>query len=82
MYQNGLNHELLVEIFDRMVEEVAPEMDRNLRRWGESKALYENNVPWQRGLMGQYRDDRFQVFIQAYSEADDATMAEMFPPRG
>ena len=82
MYQNGFRHELLVEIFDRMVAELAPEMDRNLSRWGESKALYENNVAWQRDMMGQYRDDRFQVFIQAYSEADDATMAELFPPRG
>ena len=82
MYQNGLNHELLVEIFDRMVEEVAPEMDRNLRRWGESKSAYENNVPWQRGLMGQRRDDRYLEFIQAYAEVDDATMAELFPPRG
>ena len=82
MYQNGLRHELLVEIFDRMVAELEPEMDRNLSRWGESKALYENNVPWQRDMMGQRRDDRFLDFIQAYSEADDATMAELFPPRG
>ena len=65
-----------------MVEEVAPEMDRNLRRWGESKSAYENNVPWQRGLMGQRRDDRYLEFIQAYAEVDDATMAELFPPRG
>ena len=81
LYENGLRHELLVEIFDRMVEELAPEMPRNLERWGESPSLYENNVEWQRRMMGQYRDDRFQVFIQAYSEASDAEMEELFPPR-
>ena len=82
MYRNGLDHELLIEIFDRMVAELAPEMDRNLSRWGESKVAYENSVSWQRGLFGQRRDDGFKRFIQAYAEADDATMAELFPPRG
>ncbi len=82
LYRNGLRHELLVEIFDRMVAELAPEMDRNLARWGESPAIYDKNVEWQRNMFVQRRDDSFQVFVQAYSEADDATMAAMFPPRG
>ena len=62
-------------------KELQPEMARNLRRWGESQSLYEQNVSWQRSMMVQQRDDRFQAFIQAYAEASDATMAEMFPPR-
>ena len=57
-------------------------MDRNLARWGESPAIYDKNVEWQRNMFVQRRDDSFQVFVQAYSEADDATMAAMFPPRG
>ena len=82
MVQNGLNHELLLEIFNRMVEEVEPEMDRNLVRWKESRTLYDNTLVWQRAMMGQKRDDTFLTFIQAYSGADDETMARLFPPRG
>lgn len=82
MYRNGLDHTLLLEIFNRMVEELEPEMERNLRRWGESPVLYENRLVWQRDMMGQRRDDSYLVFIQAYAEADDETMAALFPPRG
>ena len=82
MYRNGLDHELLVEIFDRMVAELAPEMSRNLSRWNENEAMYEMNVDWQRSMFVQSRDDTFLKFVQDYTEADDETMAELFPPRG
>ncbi len=82
MYANGLHHELLVEVFDRMVEELAPEMDRNLSRWRESKSVYENTVKWQRSVFGQKRDDSYLSYVKAFSGASDETMAELFPPKG
>ena len=82
LYRNGLDHALLLEIFDRMVEELRPEMERNLDRWNENRAMYDMNVEWQRGMLTERRDESFLRFVKDYAEADDETMAELFPPRG
>ena len=82
MYQNGLSYTLALEIFDRMVEEVESEMNRNLGRWGENRQLYDNAVAWQRLMFTQERDDSWLEIVQIYTGADGATMAAYFPERG
>ncbi|MBQ1577155.1 MAG: lamin tail domain-containing protein [Oscillospiraceae bacterium] len=82
MYKNGLGHELALEILDRMVEELEPEMDRNLGRWGESRVLMENNLAAQRRVFSQRRDESWLEIVQAVTGASDETMSEYFPERG
>ena len=81
LYKNGLRHELLLEVFNEMVETVEPEMDRNLSRWGESRVLYDHNLVWQRSLFGEARDQSWLRVIQNITGADDETMREYFPER-
>ena len=82
MYNNGLGYELVLEIFDRMVTELEPEMNRNLNRWGEGRALYDANLTAQLARFNQARDDSWLKIVQDFSGADDETMARLFPPRG
>ena len=82
LYRNGLSGEKVLEIFDRMTQEVEPEMDRNLKRWGESRALYDSTLTWQRTVFNTARDESWLSIVQSFSGADDATMAALFPPRG
>ena len=81
LYKNGLSYTLALEILDRMVDELSAEMPRNLRRWGESQVLYENNLAKQRSVFTQARDDSWLAIVKAYTGADDETMAAYFPPR-
>ena len=81
MYKNGLSYTIALEILDRMADEVANELPRNLDRWGESRQLYENTLAWQRGMFTQERDDSWLEIVKAYTGADDATMAAYFPER-
>lgn len=82
LYQNGLSGDLVLGILDRMAAEVEPEMDRNLQRWSESRALYDSTLAWQRTVFGASRDESWLNIVQSFSGADDATMAALFPPRG
>lgn len=79
LYKNGLNHELVVGIFDRMVAELENEMPRNIKRWGESQITYNNNIVWQRSLFNAARDQSWKDMIQQLTQADDETMAKYFP---
>ncbi len=81
MYKNGLSYELALEILDRLAEEAADEMPRNLGRWGESPQLYENTMAWQRSVFTQERDDSWLEIVRIYSGADAETMAAYFPER-
>ncbi len=81
LYKNGLSYTLALEILDRMVGEVSNELSRNLNRWGESMQLYENNLAAQRAVFTQARDDSWLEIVQAYTGADDETMAAYFPER-
>ena len=81
MYKNGLSYTIVLEILDRMAEEVANEMPRNLSRWGESRQLYDNTLAWQRNQFTQARDDSWLEIVKIYTGADDATMAAYFPER-
>ena len=81
MYKNGLSYTIALEILDRMADEVANELPRNLDRWGESRQLYENTLAWQRRMFTQERDDSWLEIVKAYTGADDATMAAYFPER-
>ena len=82
MYKNGLGHELALEILNRMVDELEPEMTRNLSRWGESRVLMENSLKSQRRVFGQHRDDSWLEIVQSVTGASDETMKEYFPERG
>lgn len=82
LYKNGLGHELALEILDRMADELASEMPRNLSRWGESQSLYEYKLSQQRGVFTQARDDSWLEIVRIYTGADAETMAEYFPERG
>ena len=81
LYKNGLSYTLALEILDRMVEETASEMSRNLQRWGESRQLFENNLASQRAAFTQERDDSWLEIVKIYTGADDETMAAYFPER-
>ena len=82
LYKNGLSHELALEILDRMVEELEPEMGRNLGRWGESRVMMENNLAAQRRNFGEHRDESWLEIIQSVCGVSDETMQEYFPERG
>ena len=79
LYKNGLNHQLVLDTFNTMIEQVADEMPRNLKRWRESIQMYESNLEWQREKFSEFRDQTWLELIQYYTGADDATMAEYFP---
>ncbi len=81
MYKNGLSYEIALEILNRMVDELEPEMDRNLQRWGESPALLAANLYAQRNVFTPSRDESWLIAIQSVTGASDATMAEYFPER-
>ncbi len=81
LYKNGLSYTLALEILDRMVDELSSEMSRNLKRWGESRQLYESNLIKQRAVFSQERDDSWLEIIKLYTGADDETMATYFPER-
>ena len=82
LYNNGLSYELALEILDRMVDETAAEMPRNLNRWGESRQLLESNLARQRAVFTPARDESWLQIVKAYTGADDETMAAYFPERG
>ena len=82
MYQNGLSYELALEILNRMVDELEPEMSRNLGRWGESRALMENSLEAQRRAFTEHRDESWLEIVQLVTGASDETMREYFPERG
>lgn len=82
MYKNGLSYEIALEILDRMTAELEPEMDRNLARWGESRALMENSLAAQHRVFSANRDASWLRVVQDATGADDETMAEYFPERG
>ena len=79
LYRNGLNHQLLDDIFCSMVEELETEMPRNLARWKESKFDYAFNVDWQRTKFTAARDESWIRIIQQLTMADDETMKKYFP---
>ena len=81
LYQNGLSYELALEILDRMVSELEPEMDRNLSRWGESPIAMATNLQAQRGYFTKARDDSWLNIVQYITGASDATMSQYFPAR-
>ena len=81
LYQNGLRYELALEILNRMVEELEPEMDRNLARWGESKVGMLSNLERQRNAFTPGRDQSWLDIVQYITGASDATMQEYFPVR-
>ena len=81
LYRNGLSYELALEILNRMVDELAPEMDRNLARWGESPIGTANNLEAQRRVFTPQRDQSWLDIIQYATGASDAQMQEYFPAR-
>ena len=81
LYKNGLSYTIAVEILDRMAEELEPELDRNFKRWGESRQVYENTMAWQRRMFTQTRDDSWLEIVKLYTGATDEMMAEYFPER-
>jgi len=82
LYKNGLSYELALEILDRMVEELEPEMGRNLGRWGEARSLMENNLAAQRRVFSADRDAAWLQIVQSVTGASNETMQEYFPERG
>lgn len=76
---NGLNYQLFLDLFDKMIEETAPEMDRNLRAWEEDIAFYPSMVQYQRSVFCEERDISWTREIQAYVGASDDTMRQYFP---
>ena len=82
MYQNGLSYEIALEILNRMVDELEPEMSRNLGRWGESRAIMENSLAAQRRVFCEHRDESWLEIVQSVTGASDETMREYFPERG
>ena len=82
LYKNGLSYTLALEILDRMAGELEEEMPRNLKRWGENQAMYQNNLAKQRSVFTQARDDSWLEIVRQYTGADEATMEAYFPPRG
>lgn len=82
LYKNGLGYELALEILDRMVEELEPEMSRNLGRWGESRGLMESNLIGQRRVFSEQRDESWLQIVQSVTGVSDETMREYFPERG
>ena len=81
MYKNGLSYTIVLEILDRMADELSNEMQRNLDRWGESMQVYQNTFAWQKSMFTQARDDSWLEIVQAYTGADAETMAAYFPER-
>ncbi len=81
LYKNGLGYELALEILNDMVEELEPEMERNLARWGESPYMTQANLERQRNAFVPSRDQSWLQIVQSITGASDAAMQEYFPAR-
>lgn len=76
---NGLTSEYCLSVFDSMVEELEPEMRRNLLRWSEGLNDYPPAVDWQRSCFTEQRDRTWAEELRSFTRASEEDMKLYFP---
>lgn len=79
LWANGLNCETVNARFNRLVDQLEPEMERELLRWGEYLDGYYFGLSSQRKYFTEVRDETWLDTIRSYTQADEETMKTYFP---
>lgn len=79
LIENGLSDEYCLEAFHSLIDEIEPESQRNLLKWGERRLTYEQYKEHIVKAFSGGRLDSWLSGLQAFIRADDGEMAAYFP---
>ncbi len=79
MLEKGLSDEFCLETVNSMFDELEPESARNLKRWKESRGMYEKYKTHMTEVFSNGRVESWLAGLKTILKADKDTMAMYFP---
>ena len=79
LMENGLSDEYCLEVFHGMIEEISPEVSRDMARWGEHEKQYEASVAHMENVFSHNRLKTWLDGLQTALKASDERMHSYFP---
>ncbi len=79
LIENGLTDEFCLETVNSMISELEPESERNLKRWRESRRVYENYKEHMTEAFSNGRTESWLSGLKSLTKASDEIMSLYFP---
>jgi hypothetical protein len=79
LMENGLSDEHCLDVFHSMIDEISPEVSRDMERWGEHEKQYEVSVEHMENVFSHGRLQTWLDGLQDALKASDERMHSYFP---
>ena len=79
LMENGLSDEHCLDVFHSMIDEISPEVSRDMERWGEHEKQYEVSVEHMENVFSHGRLKTWLDGLQDALKASDERMHSYFP---